>query len=307
VVAPMLAKLVWVTADGTTCLLMHGADGIDAGLASPGALGPLRIAHPVDFVADGSWVHWQERLFALGWRQPFKQVFRELYVRTDQELTDSPVSHRYDGHQVQPRQAAALLTARGWVSGYDTGDAARVFHRDSLVARVTFANGMFTPAEAEPPMIEGVHFTRRGEYLAQPLESVPPVVFSEAMRDLDLVVSVAHAGGVDPEATASTTEMRAALIRETARLMKLDNVELAGVHAVISGKLGEYSLHLGSGTVHRRPGGALCIIPVGAQHRGRLFLPFADDDPKTAEIVAKALLLARDHEIKDPTILEQLC
>ena len=103
VVAPMLAKLVWVTADGTTCLLMQGADGIDAGLASPGALGPLRIAHPVDFVADGSWVHWQERLFALGWRQPFKQVFRELYVRTEQELTDSPVSHRYDGHQVQAR------------------------------------------------------------------------------------------------------------------------------------------------------------------------------------------------------------
>jgi hypothetical protein len=51
---------------------------------------------------------------------------------------------------------------------------------------------------------------------------------------------------------------------------------------------------------------SLCIIPVGSQHRGRLFLPFADDDPKTAEIVAKVLLLARDHEIKDPTILEQL-
>jgi len=56
----------------------------------------------------------------------------------------------------------------------------------------------------------------------------------------------------------------------------------------------------------RRPGGAVCIIPVGSQHRGRLFLPFADDDPKTAEIVAKVLLLARDHEIKDPSILEQL-
>jgi len=53
-------------------------------------------------------------------------------------------------------------------------------------------------------------------------------------------------------------------------------------------------------------GGAVCIIPVGSQHRGRLLLPFADDDPKTAEIVSKALLLARDHEIKDPTILEQL-
>jgi hypothetical protein len=37
-----------------------------------------------------------------------------------------------------------------------------------------------------------------------------------------------------------------------------------------------------------------------------VFLPFADDDPKTAEIVSKTLLLARDHEIKDPMILQQL-
>ena len=35
------------------------------------------------------------------------------------------------------------------------------------------------------------------------------------MRDVDLVVSVAHLGGVDPEASASTVEMRAALLRET--------------------------------------------------------------------------------------------
>jgi hypothetical protein len=54
------------------------------------------------------------------------------------------------------------------------------------------------------------------------------------------------------------------------------------------------------------PGGHLCIIPIHAQQRGRLFLPFADDDPKTAEIVSKVLLLARDEEIQDPSILDQI-
>jgi hypothetical protein len=63
---------------------------------------------------------------------------------------------------------------------------------------------------------------------------------------------------------------------------------------------------LGSGIVHRQPGGNLCIIPVHSQHRGRIFLPFADDDPKTAEIVSKVVMLAQDDKIKDPTILEQL-
>ncbi len=33
---------------------------------------------------------------------------------------------------------------------------------------------------------------------------------------------------------------------------------------------------------------------------------FADDDPKTAEVLSKILLFARDKEIKDPTILEQI-
>jgi hypothetical protein len=297
VVAPMLSQLVWVTAEGVTCSLRRA---VKLG-------GPVRIAHPADMVADGTWVAWQERLFRQERRQPFKQVFREFYKLTDEEGKAGPESRRYDGHQVQPRQALALFGTRGWVTSYDSGGAARTFHRHGLVARVSFADGMFTPVESDLPTVDGVGFTRRGEYLLQPLHSVPPVVFSEAMRDLDLVVSVAHAGGVDPEASASTTEMRAALIRETARLMRLSNIEFAGDrHAVIRGTLGEYSLHLGSGTVHRRPGGALCIIPVGSQHRGRLFLPFADDDPKTAEIVSKALLLARDHEIKDPTILEQL-
>ena len=88
--------------------------------------------------------------------------------------------------------------------------------------------------------------------------------------------------------------------------LNFDNVRFSNHRSIIEGKLGTYNVHLGSGVVHRQPGGAVCIIPVGAQHRGRLFLPFADDDPKTAEGVAKVVLLARDSEIKDPTILEQL-
>jgi hypothetical protein len=42
------------------------------------------------------------------------------------------------------------------------------------------------------------------------------------------------------------------------------------------------------------------------QHFPKLLLPFADDDPRTAEVLSKVLLLARDHEIQGPTILGQL-
>jgi hypothetical protein len=155
--------------------------------------------------------------------------------------------------------------------------------------------------------LETVFFVRPGgDWRRLPLTDIPPRVFSEVMRDLDLVVSVAHAGGVDPESTASTVEMRAALLRETLALLGIDNVRLTERHALIDGKLGSYSVHLGSAVVHRQPGGAVCIVPVHGQHRGRLFLPFADDDPQTAEVVSKVLLLARDDKIRDPSIVEQL-
>jgi hypothetical protein len=100
--------------------------------------------------------------------------------------------------------------------------------------------------------------------------------------------------------------MRAALLRETCQLLGLRNVKVKNAHAIIDGELSDYTVHLGSATVHRMPGGALCLVPVHAQHRGRLFLPFADDDPKTAEVMSKVILLARDQEIQDPTILDQL-
>jgi hypothetical protein len=88
--------------------------------------------------------------------------------------------------------------------------------------------------------------------------------------------------------------------------MPMNNVHVAGHHVKIDGARASYSVHLGSGTTAVTPGRMLLIVAVHSQYRGRLFLPFADDGPKTAEVLSKTLLLARDTEIKDPSILEQI-
>lgn len=95
-------------------------------------------------------------------------------------------------------------------------------------------------------------------------------------------------------------------MRESLRLLKLDNVKLEGNYARIDGKLGEYAVNLGSGIAYKQGTGALNIIPVHSQHRGRLFLPFLDEDPRTVEVLSKVVLLAEDNKIKDPQILIQL-
>jgi hypothetical protein len=263
----------------------------------------LRIAHPYDLLKSGAWDSWQRECFQAERVQPFKQAFRELYVVTRQERSDGAQSRRYAGHQVHERQAMALLAQRRWIT---PGDVWKAFPEIGIRAGLTFNYGAGTPLEVEGLTIDSVVFQRRAEHKCMRLAEVPPRVFSEVMRDIDLVVSVAPIGGVDPEASASTVEMRGSLLRETCRLLQLENLRIKDSHVLITGKLGDYSVHLRSGTVHRMPGGALCLVPVHSQHRGRLFLPFADDDPRTAEVISKVLLLARDAEIQDPTILEQL-
>lgn len=84
------------------------------------------------------------------------------------------------------------------------------------------------------------------------------------------------------------------------------NFTLEGTHAFVKGTHGEYSIHLGSGVIHQVGGHQIHVLPVHSQNRGKIFLPFIDDDPKTAEIMAKVLLFAQDQKIKDPYIMEQI-
>jgi hypothetical protein len=53
-------------------------------------------------------------------------------------------------------------------------------------------------------------------------------------------------------------------------------------------------------------GGAVSLMVVPAKRRDYLFLPFAKDYPRIVDEISKTTLLARDAEIQDPPILEQL-
>ncbi|THJ09189.1 DUF4132 domain-containing protein, partial [Nocardioides sp.] len=303
---PMLQDLIGVDGEGR-CGFFGEAPGtlVDAAGDAFAVSGPVRIAHPHDLLASGEWPELQHVLFAARRRQPFRQAFRELYVLTEAERTDHGLSRRYAGHQVQARQAAGLFRSRGWVADFEAGFA-KTFHAEKISAVATLLNGWGSPTEVEDGQLDLIAFQRAGSSQLLALEDVPPRLFSEVMRDLDLVVSVAHSGGVDPETSASTVEVRGRLVAETCDLLALTNVELTDHHALVKGTLGTYSVNLGSGVVHRQPGNAICIVPVHAQQRGRVFLPFLDDDPRTAEVISKVVLLSRDEKIQDPTILDQL-
>lgn len=264
----------------------------------------LKIAHPFNIYKDGHWHEYQKYLFDNGIVQPFKQVFRELYVKTEEEA-QAFRSTRYAGNQLQPAKTVACLKTRRWVADVEEG-LQKVYYKENIIASIYALADWFSPADIEAPTLEWVEFYDRKTYKAMRIEEVPDIIFSEVMRDVDLAVSVAHAGGVDPETSHSTIEMRSAIVEFTLPLFKLKNVTLEGTHAFIKGERADYSIHLGSGVVHLQGGPMINILPVHSQHRGKLFLPFVDEDPKTSQIISEILLFAEDKKIKDPFILDQI-
>ncbi|HLH22658.1 MAG TPA: DUF4132 domain-containing protein [Chloroflexota bacterium] len=163
------------------------------------------------------------------------------------------------------------------------------------------------------------------------LADVPPVVFSEVMRDVDLFVGVCSVGA-DPawldhappryadywssfafgdlSGSAAAATRRAALETLLPQLAIGPRCTLEDRFLVVRGDLRTYKIHLGSAHVLMAPNDQyLCILPTrGPALPGEpdhLYLPF-EGDAVLSLILSKAFLLAADAAIKDPSIRRQI-
>ena len=268
----------------------------------------LRVAHPFDLYEHKAWADWQqfflERGKQEGIRQPFRQVFRELYVKLPEEL-DKERSLLFAGNQISTGRTVGALKGRRWIADYEDG-LQKVYYADDIIAGIYAVADWFSPGDVEAPVLEGVTFVNRRTYEPMKIKDIPDIIYSEVMRDVDLAVSVAHAGGVDPETSHSTVEMRKVILDFNMKLFGITNVTFDKNHAIIEGKHGRYSIHLGSGVIHKFGGHQINVLAVESGKKSKLFLPFIDEDPKTAEIMTKVITFAQDDKIKDPYIMQQI-
>lgn len=264
----------------------------------------IRVAHVYDLYKNEVLHKYQKHIFEDRIKQPFKQVFRELYVKTADEL-NKDTSLRYAGNQIQTRRTVSTLKSRDWICDYEDG-LQKIYYKENIVSSIYAVADWFSPSDIEAPTLEGVTFYNRKTFEPIKINEVPDIIFSEVMRDTDLAISVAHVGGVDPQTSMSTIEMRREIFKFNLELFKVDNVIFEDRFAIVKGARGEYSVHLGSGVVHQIGGSAINVVAVQSSHRGKIFLPFIDEDPKSAEIMSKIVLFAQDKKIKDPYILDQI-
>ncbi len=308
-----ILELLWRTPDSdVTGFLETGGDegsglslrGLD-GLATA-ATGDLHAVHPWDLFTAGTLGAWQRAVVARRIVQPVRQVFRELYVPTPAEDEAGTRSRRFAGHRVSGARANRLLATRSWrvqPGDYD-GVATRRFGQ--FEARLAFDEMGNYLGECEA--VTGEICFREDGSGTVPLAQVPPLVLSEAMRDVDLVVSVAALDSADRPYSTSTVASRGELLAVLVADLGLASVTVDGAFARVQGKLAQYRVHLGSGSIHIEPGNYLCVVPDSAATRSnpQLFLPFADEDVLTRVILSKVLLLAADDRITDPAIRSQI-
>ncbi len=269
----------------------------------------LRLAHPYDLFQHKALGYWQQRIVEATMVQPFKQAFRELYLLTPAERECGTYSNRYKGQRIDSAKAYRLLDSRGWnaTGDEDMGSIYKRFSHHDLCATWDFPAMRYFFSAEEFLDCDKIEFMTSDFERRLDLEDVPPQVFSEVMRDGDLVVSVAIAEEEGSRWSVEQCESRKALVGAVATTLGLEKLRFEDNFVYFDGKRASYRIHLGSGVIHIMPGSYLCIVPApNGKKMEKIYLPFAEADRRTTEIIAKILLLLNDHKIKDPTILEQL-
>lgn len=248
---------------------------------------------------------WQREIVRLGMVQPFKQVFRELYVPTPAELDAGTHSQRYAGRVLTANTVARLLIGRGWkIAGGDDVTVTRAQGGSGLRAQLMIPDAYHYLGNDPQCTLAEVRFERGNKLIA--LGEVPPVFFSEIMRDIDLIVAVAATSDDHRPVSSESIAVRAATLSELCVRLGVRNVSFSAPYCYVQGKRASYRIHLGSGVIHIVPGSYLCIIAEPGRKAAGVLLPFADADERCSEILSKLLLLAEDHKIKDATILKQI-
>jgi hypothetical protein len=340
----MVRRLLWELSGSASrrVAAWEGSGFVDAEGRAAGGSDQTRIAlwHPVRSL-PAEIAAWRTRLEERGITQPFKQAHREIYLLTDAERETHVYSNRFASHILRQSQFRALAKARGWSAGYlgpwDSGGdgiVKRELPRWNLRAEFWVNAAGEEYAEAGGYFYVATDQVRfyQLENLQEPLplSEVPPLVLSEVLRDVDLFVGVGSVGN-DPTwqdggpegryraywqdysfgpLSETATTRKAVLERLIPRMKIAERCRLDGRFLIVRGDLRTYKIHLGSSNILMEPNDQyLCIVAdrrSTTDHNQLLFLPF-EGDRTLSLILSKALLLADDTRITDPTIVSQIC
>jgi hypothetical protein len=311
-----------------------------------GAAQTVRLWHPL--ASDIAEIQrWRKRVFAMKIRQPFRQAFREFYEVSSGERETKMYSNRFAKILMRQHQFASLCRARGWdyrLMGTNF-DGANVPTKklDAWKIRVEFYVDL--PPDRDPALLESalgeqsgaginlfigsdqVRFYRDNREVA--VDEVPAILYSEVMRDVDLLTSVSAVGGdetwADQGDRGTGIFSEAFDLRELSGLIGLrremlslvlphtpiqDRCKIHTAWLEVRGQLGTYRIDFAWGGAAFVTESAFRWLNIPRKILDAVTLDFAqipiDLDYRSESILRKAYVLADDWKIDSPDLIQQL-
>ena len=310
----------------------------------------VRLVHPV--LLDPAGLRGLRSLAAaLGIEQPIRQLWRETFRVSDTERESGAKSARYAGHVLRFKQCHGLARSRGWAgaflyAGYDGGQDA-IAHKDYPRAGLR-ASWALEEADESGPLGPGGRYDTSGpnvelcltseiafsvrddvDPVPVPLADVPAEVFSETMRDIDLIVSAATVAN-DPAwiarysgrqfldaywdrmAAGGTNSLRAARREVLASVYGTpgDRYTLTETDLEVRGSLASYRIDLATANVRMEPSGKWLSFdsktPEDASRYAWRQVRALDDDEILQRILVRAAILADDELLASRKLLRQI-
>lgn len=267
--------------------------------------GTARIAHPVELKKAGVLSQAMEYIVRNNIKQPFKQVMREIYLKSEEELSQDSVL-RFKGFNVDLRKCVSALKGKGWGISEDIG-LRKVYYKTGTVATLfrKFDELYLYDYENVNRELHSIFFLNRRTEEVIPLKEVDDITFSETLRDVDLMITISANAIYDYELAMSTVEIRKELLKSIVSVLGLKNVSFLKDNISIQGTYGTYLVNIRTGLVSKEGKGNLLLDTVYSTDKP-LLLDFVDEDPMTADIISKAVVLSGDAAVKDPAILREL-
>jgi hypothetical protein len=271
-------------------------------------------------------------------QQPFKQAHREIYTPAAEGGSNTHQSTQFADHILRQHQMVRLAKSRGWIAtpqgvgDFDRCPELRLPHRG---LRVELAiEGVYRDHDDVNSSKHFLAITTGAvtffdhEDVAVPLAALPPMVFSEVMRHVDLFVSVASIANEPEESDEEfqaylrsfpQSELRASgeVRKETleglvSRMKIADRCSFTDRFLKVGGDIAGYRIHIGSGTVLLEGEDRFLRFESDKAANAaatRFFKsappPFEGDD-LVALIIGRALVLAKDKNITDEVLLRQI-
>jgi hypothetical protein len=199
-------SLIW-RLDSSTVACSSGGGGaglswttLDGECPAPSPSAKVSLWHPAGAAPEEA-RKWEKWILDARIHQPFQQAARAFFHASDGvEASGGVESTRFSGHRIQEGAFAALCRERNWRYQFHRGpfhlEPTRTFATHGL--RAVLKITMDDPGDATLMKTGTLRFCRDKSPEGLELSAVPPVVYSEALRDLSLFVEKASVAIVKP-------------------------------------------------------------------------------------------------------------